>query len=192
MISIDPKTTALVLIDLQNGIISGTYAPRSGAEVLETCRAVAVQFRQAGAPVVLVNVAWAADFGDALPQKVDQPPQRPERGLPKDWSSLARGLARTGDIRVTKRQWGAFHGTELDLQLRRRGIETIVLGGLVTNFGVESTARQAWERGYETILLKDACSAPSAELHDLAFRYIFPRIGRVTTSGALRFAAPEG
>lgn len=192
MISIDPKTTALVLIDLQNGIVAGSYAPRSGEEVLETAKVVAARFRQARAAVVLVNVGWASDFGDALPQDVDQPPQRPAGGLPPDWSALAEGLARPGDIRITKRQWGAFHGTELDLQLRRRGIQTIVLGGLVTNFGVESTARQAWERGYETILLKDVCAAPSAELQELAFRFIFPRIGRVTTSGALRFAASGG
>ena len=65
------------------------------------------------------------------------------------WSELADGLAAAGDIVITKRQWGAFHGTELDLQLRRRGIRGIVLGGIATNFGVEFTGAPglgAWLR----------------------------------------------
>jgi nicotinamidase-related amidase len=94
-------------------------------------------------------------------------------------------LAKPGDILVTKRQWGAFHGTELDLQLRRRGIQTIVLGGVATNMGVESTARQAWEHGYAVVLAEDATSAMSAQMHDFAIGNIFPRISRVVKSADL-------
>ena len=75
--------------------------------------------------------------------------QLPAGGLPPDWSELAEGVAAPGDIIITKRQWGAFHGTELELQLRRRGVTTLALGGIATNFGVELTARQAWELGFE-------------------------------------------
>jgi nicotinamidase-related amidase len=182
LLDFDPQTTALVLIDLQGGIVGMPLAPRSGADVLASGQALAKRFRQAGAPVVLVRVDWAADYADAPRQPVDQPSSRPAGGLPAAWSALVPGLAQPGDIVITKRQWGAFHGTELDLQLRRRGIGTIVLGGIATNFGVESTARQAWEHGYAVVLIEDACASASAELHDMAVRFIFPRIARVVGS----------
>jgi nicotinamidase-related amidase len=88
----------------------------------------------------------------------------------------------TGDLQVTKRQWGAFHGTELDLQLRRRGIRTIVLGGVATHSGVESTARQAYERGYELLIVKDATTSSDAEAHAMSMKHIMPRLARVVQS----------
>jgi nicotinamidase-related amidase len=88
-----------------------------------------------------------------------------------------------------KRQWGGFYSTDLDLQFRRRGVKTIVLGGIATNFGVESTARSAWERSYDLVIVEDACTSISAELHDIAIRHIFPRIARVATSADIGFAA---
>jgi nicotinamidase-related amidase len=84
-------------------------------------------------------------------------------------------------------QWGAFHGTELDLQLRRRGIQTIVLGGLATNIGVESTARQAWEHGYAILLVEDATSSLSRELHDFAVKNIFPRLSCIVKAADIGF-----
>src|ERR1700722_17071877 len=134
----DPKTTALVLIDFQKGVVGRPFAPYSAADVLKTGIELAERFRRAGAPVVLVNVGFSPDFKDALRQPVDQPMQAPPGGFPADFMELADGLAKPGDIKITKRQWGAFHGTELDLQLRRRGVQTIVLGGIATNIGVES------------------------------------------------------
>jgi nicotinamidase-related amidase len=94
-------------------------------------------------------------------------------------------LAKPGDVLITKRQWGAFHGTELDLQLRRRGVGTMVLAGIATNFGVESTARQAWEHGYSVVIAEDATSSYSAEMHNFAVKFIFPRISRVVESADL-------
>ena len=188
MLVLDPRSTALVLIDLQNGIIGTPLAPRSGRDVLASATALAKRFRAAGAPVVLVRFALADDFADALRQPVDQPTPLPTGGFPADWSELGGGLAEAGDIGITKRQWGAFYGTELDLQLRRRGIRTIVLGGIATNFGVESTARQAWEHGYEVVLVEDATASTSAELHDLAIRSILPLIARVTRTNEIDFA----
>ncbi|GBQ27993.1 hydrolase [Gluconacetobacter azotocaptans] len=189
MPTLDPRTTALVLIDLQNGITGLPLAPRSGDEVLETSRRLAARFRQAGAPVVLVRVAFSADFGDAPPQNVDAPTSRAALdSLRPDWSTLAEGLAQPTDIVVTKRQWGAFYGTELDLQLRRRGIRTIVLGGVATNFGVESTLRHAWELGYDVVVAEDACASRSSDLHDMAIRHIFPRLSRVTDAASVTLA----
>ena len=178
MVAVDPKSTALVLIDLQDGILGYPLAPLSGNELLTEGKALAEKFRAAGAPVVLVNVAWAADSADVLRAPVDYP-THPEGGVPASFSKLADGLAAEGDILITKRQWGAFHGTELDLQLRRRGIRSIVLGGVATNMGVESTARAAHEHGYAVVLAEDAATSLSAEMHAFAFEHIFPHLGRV-------------
>jgi nicotinamidase-related amidase len=189
MPDLDSRSTALVLIDLQNGIVGMPLAPRSGAQVVAAGASLAAEFRAAGAPVFLVRVAWADDFADAPKQIVDQPSRRPDAGLPPGWSMLVADLVRPTDFVITKRQWGAFHGTELDLQLRRRGIGSIVLGGIATNFGVESTARQAYEHGYEVVLVEDVCTSTSAELHDMAIRHIFPRIACVAASSAIHFRA---
>jgi nicotinamidase-related amidase len=189
MIQLDPAATALVLIDLQNGVVGLPLAPRSGADALAAGKALATQFRAAGAKVVLVSVDFAEDYADALSTPVDQPMPRPPGGMPKGWSEIAAGLAEPGDLHIVKRQWGAFHGTELDLQLRRRGVRTIVLGGVATNFGVESTARQAWEHGYAVVIVEDACTSMSAELHAMAIKSIFPRIARVAQSRDLEFGS---
>ena len=185
MTSLDPRNTALVLIDLQNGILSMPIAPRGGAEVLAAGKELARRFRAAGAPVVLVHVGWSGDGRDALSQPVDQPRPTPPGGYPKEWSGLADGLAEPSDIIVLKRQWGAFYGTELDLQLRRRGVSTIVLGGVATNFGVESTARQAFELGYAIVVAEDVTASASADMHQFAIERIMPRIARVSRSDEL-------
>ncbi len=85
----------------------------------------------------------------------------------------------TATIEIIKRQWGAFYGTDLELQIRRRGIDTIVLCGISTNIGVESTARNAWELGFNLVIAEDACSAASAEQHNNSINHIYPRIARV-------------
>src|SRR6476646_3314184 len=158
MLELDPKTTALVLIDLQKGIMRHELKPYPADRVTKVGSELADTFRKAGAPVVLVNVGFAKDFKDALRQPVDRPFAMPPGGFP---------------------------GKELDLQLRRRGIQTIVLGGVATNMGVESTARQAWEHGYAIVLVEDATSAMSAQMHDFAIGNIFPRISRLVKSADL-------
>jgi nicotinamidase-related amidase len=117
-----------------------------------------------------------------LRQPVDQAQPLPAGGFPAGWSEFPSGLMQTGDLQITKRQWGAFHGTELDLQLRRRGIRTIVLGGVATHIGVESTARQAYERGYELLIVKDATTSSDAEAHAMSMKHIMPRLARVVQS----------
>lgn len=184
MEKIDPRHTALVLIDLQKGIASYAGGPHSAADVCARAGALAARFREIGAPVVLVRVGFADDFADALRQPVDQP--SPARVLPDNWLELADELGETkSDIHIIKRQWGAFHGTELDLQLRRRGITQIVLGGISTNIGVESTARAAYEHNYAVILAEDAISASNAEQHRFAVEIIFPRLGRVRSTAEI-------
>ena len=191
MDKLDPRTTALVLIDLQQGILPFAQGPYTGAQVLTQAAALAARFRAAGAPVVQVRVGFAPDFADALKQPVDRPSPLPPGGLPANWWEIPDELATVpSDILVTKRQWGAFYGTELDLQLRRRGISTLVLAGISTNIGVESTARAAWEQSYALVLVEDAMSSHSTEAHCFAVEQIFPRLGRVrATADILKMLA---
>lgn len=179
MLELPRATTALVLIDLQQGIVPmPALAPRSGAAAAAEGIRLAERFRAAGASVVLVNVAFAQDLGDMLKQPVDKPMHRPG-SFPANFSYLIEGLYQPGDILVTKHQWGAFYGTDLDVQLRRRGIRTIVLAGIATNIGVESTARQAHEHAYDVVIAEDATTTFSSEMHAFAVNAIFPLLGRV-------------
>jgi len=180
-LSIDPKTTALVLIDLQNGITSRVTAPHTSADVVSRAVRLADAFRAKGSPVALVRVAFSADGRDRLSMPTDDPgpPMTPSA----EWSEIRAELGpKPGDIVITKHQWGAFYGTELELQLRRRGITTIVLGGIATNIGVESTARDAFERAFALVFAEDATSALSAEAHAFSMKNIFPRLGLVRST----------
>ena len=180
---LDAKTTALVVIDLQKGILAADRDPYTPDQVLARCADLAKAMRQAGGLVVLVRVAFAADLADMLSPPVDQPSPRPEGGLPPDWSQLAPQLdIQPTDLVITKRQWGAFYGTGLEADLRRRGITTIVLCGIATNYGVESTARDGWERGFEIVFAEDAMTSSPPGAHAFAVETVFPRIGRVRSS----------
>jgi nicotinamidase-related amidase len=177
-LKLDAATTALVLIDLQQGILAYAKAPYDGAAVLANAAPLADAFRAAGAPVVLVKVGFSPDGGDALKALVDAP--NPAGAPPANWMADPAGLPpQPGDLHIVRRQWGAFHGTELDLQLRRRGIRTIVLAGIATSIGVESTGRFAWELGYDIVFVEDATSGPDAAMHANSFEKVFPRLGRV-------------
>ena len=184
-VTLDPATSALVLIDLQQGIATPDKAPRTGADVVATARDLAARFREAGATVVLVHVGMTAAEMPSL--NVDKP-ALPADGTPPGFADLAEGLQQDGDIVVLKHHWGAFTGTDLDLQLRRRGCKTIAIAGIATNFGVESTARSAWELSYDVVIVEDACSSRSAELHAFAIDNILPAIARIVSSDAVSFA----
>src|SRR5204863_3770796 len=108
---------------------------------------------------------------------------RPGGAFPEGWDVVVAELAgHPGDITVTKRNWGAFHGTDLDVQLRRRGITQIVLTGVATSIGVESTARAAYEHGYNVTLATDAMTDLAAESHEHSLTRIFPRLGESGTT----------
>jgi nicotinamidase-related amidase len=173
----DSKSTALVLIDLQNGIVGRTLAPHSASDVITRAAQLAAALRAKGGTVVYVRV----DVTDILHLPVDAPTRDPNAPPPPPIATqlVPESGYQPSDLLITKRQWGAFYGTELDQQLRRRRIRTIILGGVATNFGVESTARAAFDRGYELIFAEDAMSSVSAEAHGFATQNIFPRMGRV-------------
>jgi len=181
LFQLDARKTALVLIDLQAGIAAMPVQPNSAASVLANARLLADGFRSLDALVVLVKVAFPAGPGGLRP--ITDAGFAAHATEPAGWSDLCPELdVQASDIVITKRQWGAFYGTDLDLQLRRRGIGTIVLGGIATHIGVESTARSAYEHGYQQIFVEDAMSDLHAETHASTCRFIFPRIGRIRST----------
>src|SRR5690606_4974606 len=120
MLTLDATKTALVVIDLQEGILPFAGGPHTADEVVSRAARLAEKCRASGAPVVMVRVGWSADFAEALKQPVDA--QAAAQALPANWWNYPVSLGkRDSDIEVTKRQWGAFYGTDLELQLRRRG-----------------------------------------------------------------------
>jgi nicotinamidase-related amidase len=178
---LESRSTALVLIDLQAGIAALPVQPNSAADVLANARTLADRFRALDALVVLVKVAFPGAPGGLRP--ITDAGQASPAAEPAGWTDLCTEIgAQASDVVITKRQWGAFYSTELDLQLRRRGIETIVLGGIATHVGVESTARAAFEHGYQQIFVEDAMSDLHADAHESTFRYVFPRIGRIRST----------
>ncbi|MBV8666089.1 MAG: hydrolase [Burkholderiaceae bacterium] len=178
-LTLAPAATALVVIDLQKGIVGMQTHPRPASEVVANSARLARRFRDMGAPVVLVNVAFPVG-GAALRPAADVTLQLPPTA-PPGWEELVPELGQQpSDILITKRQWGAFYGTGLDMHLRRRGVQTIVLTGIATNIGVESTARDAYERGFHQVIVEDAtASSVSTAMHEFAHHNIFPRIAQV-------------
>ena len=189
---LEPRRTAVVVIDLQKGIVGFAGTPHSAESVIANSVALLEAARTAGAQPILVHVGRSADGGDGLQITCDQP-MRAGGAMPPDWSELIAELNRQpGDIVILKRQWGAFYGTDLELQLRRRGLNTIVLCGIATEFGVESTARDAYERGFEQVFAEDAMTARNADSHPNAIANIFPRMGRVRTTAEIVAALRAG
>lgn len=181
---LNARTTALVLIDLQHAVVGRTLAPRTAGEVVKTCSTMAEKFRQMGATVVYVRVDLANMQKLVVDQSMRDPNSPP---LPASASELVPEAGfRAGDILITKRFCGAFGGTDLEQQLRTREIKTIVMGGIATNFGVESTARTAAELGFSVVFAEDAMASMEADAHQFAIHKIFPRLGQVRASNQLR------
>ncbi|GHE06038.1 isochorismatase family protein [Streptomyces alanosinicus] len=178
--TLDPRT-ALVAIDLQNGITAMPTQPYTGPEVVARTAELADAFRARNLPVVLVRVSFAADGADAVPGRTERRPGG--LAFPDGWDVIVGELSgHPGDLHVTKHNWSAFHGTGLDVQLRRRGITQIVLTGIATSIGVESTARDAYAHGYHVTLATDAMADAVPEAHTNSVEHIFPRLGESGTT----------
>ena len=182
-LELDRMRTALVVIDLQKGIVAAgrILAPHSRETVVRNAARLAEAFRNHGMPVILVHVVAAP--AERLNVVADDPGWRPTGPPAPDASEFVPELTpQAGDIPIIKKQWGAFYGTELELQLRRRGMTTIVLCGVSTNYGVESTARFAYEHGFQQVFVEDAMSSGSAEMHQASVNFVLKRVGRVRTT----------
>ena len=170
---VDPKT-ALILIDLQEGIVS---LPRvhSAAEVVGRAAELAAAFRSNGLPVVLVNVDRGAPGRTEQGRRLMDPPQA--------WVQLVPELRQEPtDILVTKKQWGAFTNTGLFETLTELGVTQVVIAGIATSMGVESTARSASELGFNVTLAIDAMTDTNEAAHKNGISHIFPRLGETGTT----------
>lgn len=187
-VKLDLARTALVMIDLQHGIVPRPWAPYTGEQVVGNCVLLAQEMRNRGAMVVFVHVLLnelVTRQVDAAAAPTAPPPPQASQLVPE------AGVEAT-DIVVAKRSWGAFYGTELDQLLRRRGIKTILLAGIATNMGVESTARAAFDHGYELVFAEDAMTSFSAEAHQFACETMFRRMGKVRSTVHLLDALRAG
>jgi nicotinamidase-related amidase len=170
---IDPKT-ALIVIDLQPGIVSLPTEHPIG-DVVKNASSLADAFRRRGLPVVLVNVDGGA------PGRTEQP--RRNTTFPAGWTDLIPELNRQpSDIVVTKQTWGAFASTDLEHQLKALGVTQVVIAGVATATGVESTARQAFEQGFNVTLAIDAMTDMRPAAHDYSITQVFPRLGETGTT----------
>lgn len=168
-------TCALIVIDLQKGV-AGLPTAHPSSEIIARSAKLARAFRERSLPVVLVNVSGRA------PGRTDA--GSPEFSFPPDWTELVPELEQhPSDHTVTKQRWGAFIGTGLDDYLRQRGVTQILLTGIATSAGVESTARSAYDLGYHVTLVVDAMTDRDADVHRHCVEKIFPRIGETAETG---------
>ena len=174
--TLDPKT-ALIVIDLQKGIAGSPLAHPVG-DVLKNADTLAAEFRRHNAPVVLVNVTGGA------PGRAEQA-RRPGQMSP-DWAELVPELNRQPeDHIVTKQTWGAFTNTDLESYLRKQGVTQVVIAGISTSIGVESTARFAYELGFNVTLATDAMTDSNIDAHNNSVSRIFPRLGETGTTAEI-------
>jgi nicotinamidase-related amidase len=171
--TLDAKT-ALLVIDLQRGIVALPTAHPT-AEVVTRSASLADAFRRHGLPVVLVNVAGGA------PGRAEQ--ARHNGDFPADFAELVPEVnQQPSDHLVTKRTWGAFTNTDLEAYLRKQGVTQVVLVGVATSIGVESTARFAHELGFNVSFAVDAMTDLNADAHTNSIARIFPRLGETGTT----------
>jgi nicotinamidase-related amidase len=170
---LDP-IAALVVIDLQKGIV-GIPTVHPSAEIIGRTARLARAFRERSLPVALVNASGRA------PGRTDA--GRPNFSFAPDWMELVPELEQQpDDVVVTKQSWGAFLGTGLHDSLRQMRVTQIYLTGIATSAGVESTARSAFDLGYNVVLVVDAMTDRDADSHRHCVEKIFPRLGETATT----------
>lgn len=180
--NLDLARTALVVIDLQKGIMgTGELKPYSAAEVLEKNSQLAESYKNTAGWITLVNV-------DPTTMQLlnKESSGKAYANIPAEFSEYVMPIAKdeTAEnvIKVTKHNPGAFFGTDLDLQLRRRGIDTIILTGVATTNGVYATALDAYQHGYKVIVVEDACADRDGELHQIFFDKLFVKLGEIAST----------
>lgn len=172
--TLDEKT-ALIVVDLQKGIV-GMAAVHPMEDIVGNSVRLAEAFRELGLPVVLVNATGVA------PGRTEEGGGAP-REFPADFAELVPELnVQPNDVLITKQRWGSFTGTSLHQDLQDRGVTQVVVTGVATQAGVESTARSAHELGYHVVLVTDAMTSRDADTHNHTVQRIFPRLGETGTT----------
>ena len=191
MVTVIDKNTALVLIDLQKGIV-GLPLARPAKEVLDNAARLVAAFRKAALPVVVVNVSpagatWTKVRVQATtPEPATKPtPEEAAAQLKNFLEIVPEVVTAEKDIFITKRTWNAFFDTPLHEELKKNNITNIVLAGISTSIGVEGTARNATELGYNISFAEDAMADMQAAAHTHSVQNVFPRIGEVDTTDAI-------
>ena len=183
--TLDAKKTALIVLDLQNFIVGmKPHAPYSAEAVVENAVKLAALFTEKEAFVVFVRVSFEADGKDNFRPRTDAPPGKAQ--FAEGWDVLVPELQAFKNAHVIiKKQMGAFYGTDLDLQLRRRGIDTVVLSGISTIYSVDTTAREAFSHAYHVVFAEDAMTCAAKEHQDFECQYVFPLMGKIRSTGEI-------
>ncbi|MGN5631003.1 isochorismatase family cysteine hydrolase [Streptomyces sp. AC154] len=177
--TIDPRP-ALVVIDLQKGIVSALTGSPLAATAVEQATRLAASFRRHDLPVVLVNVTGRASG------RTDAGRSGSDGSRPAGWADLIDELdVQPADHLITKRRRSAFHDTGLDTLLRDLGVTQTVLAGISTSAGVESTARSASDHGYHVVMATDAMCDPDPESHRHSIERVFPKLGETATTAEI-------
>ncbi len=180
MLELNKRTTALIVVDLQNGILNPEPVPFGKEQIVTRSVSLGKAFAAAAMPIVLTTTDFAPSYADAPKGAADTPWALPKEGLPAGFATLVPEVdALPAAVRIVKRQMSAFFGAELDLQLRRRGCDTVVICGVATNLGIEATARAAFDLNYNVVIAADACGSVAPGLHEFAVDKILPRISRI-------------
>lgn len=176
-LSIIDAKPALVVVDLQKGVVGLSGGGADGLQLaIQRAGDLARAFRCLDFPVALVSIV-----GDAPGRTEVRPPG--QFTPPPDWAEPVDELApQPRDIRVVRQRWSAFGGTSLHAELQRAGVTQVVLAGVATSIGVESSARAAHEHGYNVVLATDAMADLNADAHRNSIQYIFPRLGETATT----------
>lgn len=181
------EKTALVLIDLQKGIVNRPQLePYSKEEILAKNDRLLEKFKDTAGLIVFVHVKnYGPETLTPLTPLTDANTSA-SGPLPEDYSQFVFSLAYDEEVKnkihVKKHNWGAFYGTDLDVQLRRRGIVNIILTGVATTIGCDTTAREAYQHGYNVIAVEDAMTDFNGALHTGIVNGIFTRLGRVRST----------
>ena len=178
---LDPKHTCLLLFDFLVG--HAARDPQRYAPVLANAAKLLAAARAAGAMVAYARADHRPDGGATARTLHDSGPRPPliTSGTP-DAEIVSELASRPGDYMVPKHRWSAFHGTYLDLALRARRVDTIVLTGGSTEIGISSTAYAARDLDYNLVIVSDACTSAKQDVHAQLMREVFPRLSRIRTT----------
>jgi nicotinamidase-related amidase len=185
---LNPKTSALLLQDLQNELIKGNrpVVPLSGAVLIANCQKLLTKARAVGMPIIYVRVARRPDLKDAPRPPLGTPPG--SSGAPSliegsEGAAIVVELApRHEDVVVTKHTTSPFHTTDLGVYLRRFGVSTLLLTGYSTTGVVEGSLRDARDQDYDCVVVRDCCAAATVQEHDTCMDIVFPRMAWVASA----------
>jgi nicotinamidase-related amidase len=182
--TLHPSSTALVLVDLHYGTLTMPVQPYGAAQIIRNATAIGRGFEAVGAMIVLTHLACPRM---SRPDEISGELSSMTCDLgPPGWSEFTPAVrSLRADLILAKRKWSAFEGTDLDSQLRRRRITTLVIAGLTTNIAVEFTARDAWQRNYAVIVAEDAVASIDSAFHRFSVERVLPQVATVCATAQI-------